>query len=841
MNKRYLLTLLLSCLSLLVWANRINQQIAQEIAQTVAKSYQEGSLRTSTQSRMPNATADARYLSSTGELMTDNPSNPALPPITLKENKLTDCYLNVASELNDDLYNEAKKISFDMSGQSGDKTMRFQIQDYDRWRGHLCVWYNSSMFYEGKYGTKLSIDDNGVFTIRVAADDYGDSYSTYLLVGSDLGGTLQYDMEILDDSTGSSQYSMTNGTIYFIQKLATTIGPNPIMGPAETAIPVIVTLSNIDPMLYGKPVYVILVISPISPIGNQNIQIQYKGTTIESIFDGPNLIVPISIEALPHDASSLEIPFTLQSDKEILSGDRIILLCYVSGFQGTWGYSPVIITPAEPKNYSIQSSLTGLSLAPEPETVEQGGTYEGVLSVADAVNTKLPQHISVTVANSEETWNDFGYDSSTGSIVIRNITAELVIQAAAEPFQNYTITSQLENLIITGLPAGNTIQEGKSLSFTLSADEYYRLPATIQVMQNGEALSTKAYTYNQTTGEVMIPSVQGNITIVASAIGEGFQEVKLQLTNLTSTLETTSFSNNSQVAFVLNANSGYTLPATLTVTLGETVLTAKDDYAYNPTTGSFTLSAITGTLTITGAAIPKEYGEAVFELTHLTVGTSHTEKAIYGMVYECQLTADEGYELPNSVQIEMNGTLLRAGYSYGNGLIRIPSVTGPVKITAAATPKTYSVTTQLDNLTCEWSPFKVKHGDLLTVYFTAAEGYRLPPSVSVKMNGTTLTEGYYYVDGTLMIYPVTGPVEITASAIVEETPISSTIGADKTAVWTSRGQIHIRLSQEATIKVLNFSGRLVKLFKGAASDYAIPVQAGPYIVIIDGMVYKVVL
>ena len=128
MNKRYLLTLLLSFLSLLAWANRIDQQIAQEMAQTVAQSYQEGSLRTSTQSRMPNAPTDARYLSSIGELMmdTDNPSNPALPPIMLKENKLTDCYLNVASELNDDLYNAAKKISFDMSGQSGDKTLRFQ-------------------------------------------------------------------------------------------------------------------------------------------------------------------------------------------------------------------------------------------------------------------------------------------------------------------------------------------------------------------------------------------------------------------------------------------------------------------------------------------------------------------------------------------------------------------------------------------------------------------------------------------------------------------------------------------------------------------------------------------
>ena len=284
----------------------------------------------------------------------------------------------------------------------------------------------------------------------------------------------------------------------------------------------------------------------------------------------------------------------------------------------------------------------------------------------------------------------------------------------------------MENLEITGLPEGNSIQEGHSLSFTLSVHEHYRLPATIQVKQNGEALSTEAYTYNSTSGLVEVSSVQGDITIVAGAIGEDCHELLLQLTNLTSTLETTSFLNNSQVAFVVKANSGYTLSAALTVTLGETALKAGDDYAYDSITGHFTLAEITGTLSITGTAVPMDYGEATFALTHLTVGANHTDKAIHGSVYECQLSAEEGYELPNSVQIEMNGTPLRAGYTYENGVIRILSVTGSVKITASATPKTYSVTTQLDNLTCEWSPYKVKHGGMLTVYFTAAEGYSLP-------------------------------------------------------------------------------------------------------------------
>ena len=98
-------------------------------------------------------------------------------------------------------------------------------------------------------------------------------------------------------------------------------------------------------MLYGKPVNVVIV---VSPIGYQNVHIQYKGSTIERISDGPDLIVPISIEALPA-AYSLEIPLTLQFDEVIPSGANVSLSSYVSGFQGAWGYSKVTITPGLPR------------------------------------------------------------------------------------------------------------------------------------------------------------------------------------------------------------------------------------------------------------------------------------------------------------------------------------------------------------------------------------------------------------------------------------------------------------------------------------------------------------
>ena len=906
MNKRYLLTLLLSCLSLLAWANRIDQQIAQEMAQTVAQSYQEGSLRTSTQSRMPNAPTDAGYLSSIGELMmgTDNPS---LPPITLKENKLTDCYLNVASELNDDMYNEAKAISIDMSGQSGDKTMRFQIQDYDYWRGHLRVWYKNEMFYESQYGTKLSIDNNGVFTIRVAADDYGDSYSTYLLLGSDQRGTLHYDMKILDKNTGSEQYSMTNGTICFIQELATQISPNTITGPAGTAIPVIATLSNIDSVLYGKAADVIIVVSPIS---NPNIQIRYKGTTIEGIFAYYSVVVPIRIEALP-DTSSLEIPFTLQSDEVIPSGANVKLSSYVSGFQGNWRYSPLVITPAEPKSYSIQSSLTGLSLTTESETVVPGGTYEGVLSVTDATQTKLPQQITVKVADSEEPWNDFGYDPRTGSIVIRNITAELVIQAAAEPLQSYSITTELKNLDINGLPEGNTIQEGQSLRLTLSAQEHYRLPATIQVKQNDEALSTEAYTYNSTSGEVVIPSVQGPVEITAQAIfviNESEKEVEgtisaihvetdgsasLTLQSLNTNLMEISSNSDAQLMVATNSqiqslkNSGKVklesvgdaaLELQSIDNSGELVLdeSLKLTSVPQPIDNEGIFMDNTGMITqVSGSAalelsmtLPAQSSYTQEETHSLTVGARIATEWVK-IIFKWQKKQSDGWVEVKSEEIEpfslrSDGHELTSTYDLPlneSGTYRcvVTNFKSEGSQTTLFTETSVTVNTpdpepdptpdpiilyrvtipQVEGATVlTYGSMYVEEWEDFSFRIHIQEGYDTT-NMSVEANGTVLLPD---ARGLYTIEHITDNVTVTITGILKETPTSiDTIGADATAVWTSRGQIHIRLGQEATVTVLNYSGRLVKLFKGSAGDYAIPVQAGSYIVAINGRVYKVVL
>ena len=61
MRNCIVISLLLSCLSLFGWAERIDQQVARRIAQTVASSFAQGALRASDQpvSLVYAAAADA--------------------------------------------------------------------------------------------------------------------------------------------------------------------------------------------------------------------------------------------------------------------------------------------------------------------------------------------------------------------------------------------------------------------------------------------------------------------------------------------------------------------------------------------------------------------------------------------------------------------------------------------------------------------------------------------------------------------------------------------------------------------------------------------------------------
>ena len=58
----------------------------------------------------------------------------------------------------------------------------------------------------------------------------------------------------------------------------------------------------------------------------------------------------------------------------------------------------------------------------------------------------------------------------------------------------------------------------------------------------------------------------------------------------------------------------------------------------------------------------------------------------------------------------------------------------------------------------------------MSITLTPQDGYTLPDSVTVTMNGATLTDGYTYENGVLTIDEVYGNTVITAKAVLVENP-----------------------------------------------------------------------
>ena len=485
--------------------------------------------------------------------------------------------------------------------------------------------------------------------------------------------------------------------------------------------------------------------------------------------------------------------FTCQIDEPLAEIDQIAPIYKLNESDSEWirmpnapsaplyinGNGEPILDKDEPSDptVTISSQLTGLSLSPEVESITFGSKYQATLSVVDPGNYKLPVSITVKQVDTSEPWEDYIYDAGSGELKIYNVTTDLRIEAAAVLRKDYTITLNLTGLSTSDAVSGDKVKEGDYLNLRLktTSDESH-LPRSIQVWEDGEALSSNDYTYNPAAGSAnddyhFSMEINGNITLIASAIGQGQHELLLDLDEIKTDLRSTAFENESQVKFRLTANAGYTLPSELTVKMGDVALVAGTGYGYNSTNGDFDLDAITGNLEISGKANAINYGAATYYLSHITLG-DHTETAKHWDSYQCELKAEEGYDLPTTVQVTMNGVQLETDYRYTDGWVIIDVVTGPIEITASATPKAYPVTLSLNNLSSDFTEGStVAHGNTLTVQLTAEEGYGLPKKVVVWMAGQQLpTDAFSYdqTNGLVTIPNVTGEVEIIAKGLRDE-------------------------------------------------------------------------
>ena len=255
--------------------------------------------------------------------------------------------------------------------------------------------------------------------------------------------------------------------------------------------------------------------------------------------------------------------------------------------------------------------------------------------------------------------------------------------------------------------------------------------------------------------------------------------------------------------------------------------------------------------------------------------------------------------LPRTIEVVMNGVVLEEGlgYTYGDdGRIRINEVNGNIEVRAFSAAENeveiyYMMKALAIKYTPETTPRTYAFGEPLlkagekTFTLTAEEGYELPSSIIVKVDGEVLTlDKYTYMTGPQVLSKAVGNQEIGTLTIQEEvfanatvvdiiaegissepgpgpvdpdpvdpdqpvnpdqpvdpdqpTSITNTESADL-RVWATDGCLHIQTPISSTAYIITFGGQLYKALTLPIGETMITIPQGAYIIRIENQSYKI--
>ncbi len=288
-----------------------------------------------------------------------------------------------------------------------------------------------------------------------------------------------------------------------------------------------------------------------------------------------------------------------------------------------------------------------------------------IISIFLSVLTVFTLCFSVNV-NAEDTYTVYGTHITDG---------ELVGEATASSTANY--------------------------SFRINPNTHYDYPSEITV-KVGRTNLTEGYTYDSTTGVGSIEKeyITDNIDIWATCSGAIYGVPTVNITNGTCVNNTETTDHKAQygaaLKLKLSANEGFTLPSSITVTIGGATY-AGTNY-YDSSTGEVLISGddITGAVVVT-AVCQSSSGETTYAVTNsITNGTfSGSNSATSNTNYTCSIVANDGYSLPSTISMTIGGVVY-TGFEYDSktGTVSVPSsdVAGDIKITAECVSNTYTVT-----------------------------------------------------------------------------------------------------------------------------------------------------
>ncbi len=417
-------------------------------------------------------------------------------------------------------------------------------------------------------------------------------------------------------------------------------------------------------------------------IDNQDLQVVFD---LAGVIAEPQSVGPFKINTKPTFTVNFKAAegYTYDDQITVKMGDKVLTAgtdyVYVAdndAFELKVDLTATLtITAKATKNsYGVTTSLENLT-ASEVSMVEHGEPLAITLTPETGYN--LPEDVTVTMSGETLTGDAYVYDKAAGTIKIVKVTGPITIKAAGV-LKQYLVQVDLAGLT-TEFVSGTKVNHGSEWSITLTPTDMSLLPESITIQQDGKDLESTAYTYNAQTGEVTIAQVLGNIVVFAQGVAKPIYTVALIATGIQSPDLPESIRQGDAFEVTLTAKKGYTLPATVSVKMGDKELTASE-YAYDPQTGAFKIAKVTGNLSITLDAVPNTYTLSI-ALTDCTADVTDGAEITHDQSLTIQLKADEGYSLPSTITVEIAGDYT---YDPATGTLVIAKVAGDIKVTVVA-------------------------------------------------------------------------------------------------------------------------------------------------------------
>ena len=431
----------------------------------------------------------------------------------------------------------------------------------------------------------------------------------------------------------------------------------------------------------------------------------------------------------------------------------------VTNAEYTWIQSAGKLVLRDPTG-PVTVSITGMEIVPESYLITTSYTAghftphsTNVSSIVEGGTVQLKFTISSNA--------DFGAVTATGATVSHSVSGQVLTVTLKNPTGavTVTITSRTMYDITTNLShvsavSGNatTIVDGMSATLYFTADSGYELPASVTVT-NAE------YTWTQSAGKLVLRDPTGPVTVSVEGV-----VIVPEVYTITTSYNASHFSPYSTNVTTIEEGKTVALRFTISANADFGTVTATGATVSHSVSGqALTVSVTnpTGPVTVTITSRPKY--SITTNLSHVSAVSGNATTIVDGMSATLYFTADSGYSLPASV------TVIGAGYQWNqsSGKLVLLDPSGPVTVTVEGVSTdrpTYSITTKLTNVTANaGNDTTLTDSSKAILYFTAAEGYLLPESV-------TVTGADYQWDrstGKLELREPTGNVTVTVVGVAD--------------------------------------------------------------------------